>query len=143
MQRSASLLDTPLVNTTYSSLLAEDSPQFTRYLYSEGNFYYELLQVDVTSPGAYTFGSSSSIDTFGLFYNNTFDPSHPETNLAAFDDDSDGSLQFEFTVDLDAGSTYYLVPTTYAPDTLAPFNLFVTGVAEVTLIPLNREFEAL
>jgi hypothetical protein len=44
--------------------------------------------------GTYTFTSGSSIDTYGYFYNQVFDPSYPTSNLIAFDDDGEDGNQF-------------------------------------------------
>jgi hypothetical protein len=59
------------------------------------------------------------------------------TNLIAYDDDSGAGAQFRFTVDLKVEGIYFLVVTTVNPNSIGPFDLIVTGVANVTLTRQN------
>ena len=77
--------------------------------------------------GAYTFKSSSSIDTYGCFYQGSFDPSNPLRNLVTCDDDSGGASQFLFNATLYYAQTYTLVVTTYSPRIVGAYWVIATG----------------
>ena len=142
MQRSASLLDTPLVNTTYASLLAEDSPQFTPNADSSEKYYYELIQVIISSTGYYTLRSGGIIYTYSYFYTTSFDPASPETNLMAYTPDSAVYCKSKMKVNLKVGKTYYPVLTTYFANVVGEFIVTIIGVGEINLSPPDRKFNA-
>jgi hypothetical protein len=92
-----------------------------------------LIQVTIYETGNYIFSSISDIDTYGCFYNGTFDPFDPLLNLAVSNDDGGGTAQFQFTVFLTADSTYYIVVTTFSENVFGEFTLSVNGSATVGL----------
>ncbi|CAF5077921.1 unnamed protein product, partial [Rotaria sp. Silwood1] len=53
------------------------------------------------------------------------------SNLLVQNDDSGGNSQFQFTINLQAGTTYFLVVTTYSPNVAAAFSVVVSGPASV------------
>ena len=91
----------------------------------------------ISVSGRYTFSSSSSMDTYGCFYSDRFDPSRPNTNLIAYDDDSNGGSQFLINVNLLNGRSYVLVVTTYQASTTGSFSIRV--VRPTSTIPSSKQ----
>ena len=85
----------------------------------------------VTAAGNYAFAANSVYDGFGVFYAGSFDSSAPLTNALAAVDDSAGSRNPAFTIDLTAGN-YVYVATSFANAEFGPFTLTVDGPASVT-----------
>jgi hypothetical protein len=92
--------------------------------------------VTVSISGEYTFTSASTIDTFGIFYNDLFDSSNPSRNLIKYDDDSGNGNQFQIILDLQSARTYILVVTTFSPTTTGYFSISATGPASTVLVAL-------
>jgi hypothetical protein len=126
--------------TSYSSELTDGSPQFTRYGdYHQGDYYYQVIRVDVSRAGSYLFRGRGNLSPYGYLYNRSFQPIRPETNLITYTDGSNyGS--FVLRADLNVSTLYYLVVSTLEPDTVGAFNLTITGVAQVNLTKQNCEF---
>jgi hypothetical protein len=105
---------TPLsyFTATYSNSLTSSSPTFTRPGTTTRSYYYVATRVFVSTSGTYEFSSSSSLDTYGYFYDGSFNASNPSLNLVAQNDDGLGSRQFFISRYLVAGGTYTLVGTT-------------------------------
>jgi hypothetical protein len=97
-------------------------------------YYFEAVQVSVSTAGTYIFTSISTIDTRGYFYNSSFDPSNATANLITSDDDSGGNRQFRIQVYLQAGGTYILVVTTHGNSVTGNFSVSAVGPASVDLI---------
>jgi hypothetical protein len=88
----------------------------------------------VFTTGTYTFTSSSTIDTYGCFYNDPVNPSYPSQNLITSDDDGAGSgNQFRVNVTLVSGRTYALIVTTYSTTVTGSFSIRTSGPAWVTM----------
>ncbi len=115
------------VTSTYSSALTVNYPLYSRSGSTTATFYYEPIQVVVSVTGTYTFKSSSTVDMYGYFYANNFNPSNVALNLMASNDDSGGSLQFLLTVSLQSGGTYILVATTYSQYVTTSFSVIGSG----------------
>jgi len=77
------------------------------------------------------------MDTYGYFYNVYFDPSDPSHSLITYGDDAAGSLQFKISLNLQSGSTYVLVVTTYRGGVTGRFSIMVTGRASVGLTSIT------
>ena len=120
------------VTSTYSNSLTYSSGTYVRPNSTTGySYYYQAIQLYTYTRGQYNFRSSSSIDTYGCFYNGYFDPSSPGTNLVVCDDDSAGDQQFSINAALDNGLVYYLVVTTFKPSTIGGYVVLATGPATV------------
>jgi len=130
-----------LIPSSYSGALSQSSGRFTRPGGAEGSYYYQAIQVTVYTTGTYTFVSSSSMDTYGYFYSDSFDPSYPSRNLIASDDDSGGGGQFRINVTLFYGRTYVLVVTTYSSSTTGSFSITALGPASVSLTSITPTSE--
>ena len=126
------------VNTTYASAWTTTSPSFSRYNGVAGNYYYEAIQVTVSTSGYYRFRSTSAIDSYGYLYTDSFLSSTPSMNVYTQDDDGAGSAQFQFTVVLQPGVVYILVATSYFPNIRAPFTVVVSGLVRVNLVRLGN-----
>lgn len=112
---------------THTSELTTNHSQYARQLGAPTQYYYEAIEVKVSAPATITFISNSSLDMYGYFYNNTFDPSYAPLNLMAFDDDSAGSAQFYLQVALDPSQVYILVVTTSSANVQGPFSVSAYG----------------
>ena len=131
--------------TAYASLFASNhwssltvnSPTYDR-LGTSNLFYYEAIQVVVGVSGLYSFRSISDIDTYGYFYENSFNPLKPMENLLTNDDDSGNYQQFLITIELAASNTYVLVFTTYIPTTTTMFVIIGLGPDRVNYVRLNN-----
>ncbi|CAF3781097.1 unnamed protein product [Adineta steineri] len=122
-----------IVSTTYSGSLSSSSPIFVRPDKSSGHYYYQAIQVTVSTFGTYIFTSTSSKDTYGCFYSDSFDPSYPLQNLITTDDDGASNSQFRISATLQSSRTYILIITTYDTNTIGSFVITVNGPASVAL----------
>jgi len=73
--------------------------------------------------GTYDIWCTSSIDTYGYIYTRKFDPTSPSINLLKSDDQGNGGNQFRIHVDLQAGTTYTLVVTTFGSLVTGAFSI--------------------
>ncbi|CAF5038213.1 unnamed protein product, partial [Rotaria magnacalcarata] len=127
-----------LVTSQYSSELTETSGQFCR----DGDcsslvYYYEAFNFNVSAAGSYTFISSSSMDTFGYLYKNSFYSYAPAKNVIAADNDSAGDAQFRLHTLLDTVTAYVLVVTTFKSNVNDSYSIIITDVASIALTPIG------
>ncbi len=87
----------------------------------------------VFTAGTYSFISKSSMDTYGYFYSNSFNPSYPSQDLITSDDDGSGGQQFGINMSLLSVHTYVLVVTTYRANMTGSFSIRTVGPASVGL----------
>jgi hypothetical protein len=128
----------PLLTTTYSSTWNSISQRYDRNGGVSPFYYFEAIQVNISIPDNYTFVSSSSINTYGYFYNGTFNPYQPTVNLVQHNDDSGGSGQFLINLSLVNTGSYVLVATTSSQNVQGAFSIIgscTTGT--VTFSKLN------
>ncbi|UJR07947.1 hypothetical protein I4U23_012226 [Adineta vaga] len=119
------------ISPTYYGSLSSISPVFIPPSLTSGYRYYQVIRISVYTTGRYRFESASSIDTYGMFYYNNIDPSYPSTNLIKEDDDGNGNQQFRIVVDLQYGSTYYLLVTTYRSMETGTFRINAFGPGSI------------
>jgi hypothetical protein len=119
--------------STYADSLSSGSPKFFRSSASTGYQYYQALRVIVYTSGTFTFQSTSSMDTYGCFYDYPVDPSYPTQNLITSDDDRGGDHQFRITVNLTSTSSYVLLVTTYGANVTGNFSITVSGPSQAGL----------
>ena len=112
-----------MISTIYSSQLIDNYAQYARYPGAPSFFFYDTIQVKISTSEVVIFISNSSMDMNGYFYNGTFDPLNTQANLLAEDDDNGGNLQFYIQMSLDANQTYILIATTFNTNVTAPFTL--------------------
>lgn len=128
-----------MITSTYSATFSSSSSVFTRpYVNTNDSYYYQAIQVTVSMTGTYIFMSNSSLDTYGYFYSNSFDPLSPSVNLIASDDDSNGARQFRINLTLQFQSRYTLVVTTHGPNGIGYFLVKAIGPASLELISINQ-----
>jgi hypothetical protein len=89
--------------------------------------------VKAQETGNYSFGSISTIETYGYIYNDSFDPFDPTKNLVLQDGYGCGIYKFQLITYLQANTTYVLVVTTFFPNVQGNFLVHVTGPNNVTL----------
>ena len=125
--------DPVIFSSTIDGVLNSDSPVFTRPNVFNRLSYYQAYQFTVSTSGNYTFRTNSSIDTYGVLYNNPMDPSNSSGNMIAFNDDGAGAAQFKITAPLDAGNTYVLVVTTLGEHITGAYQLITSGPSVLAL----------
>ena len=118
----------------YSSELSSSSQIFYR---PDGDlddyYYFQAIQITVSTAGTYIFTSDSEMDTMGYFYDTSFDPLNPLANLITDDDDDGYILQFRIQVYLQSRHPYVLVVTTHWQTVTGNFSISATGPALVGL----------
>ena len=95
--------------------------------------YYEAYQVTVPINGSYIFTSSSTVDTYGYLYSDSFSPVDTRHNLIIEDDDNGGNSQFRFETTLETDHTYILVATTYRENITGEYRLIISGLTSVNI----------
>jgi len=95
-------------------------------------YYYEAIQVNVITSGSYSFSSNSSVDTYGYFYKDHFNPFNPSENLLSQDDDGCDNNQFKLVAYLQSNATYVLVVTTYFSNRTGKFSIIALGINNIT-----------
>jgi len=106
------------------------------------HYYYEAIQLTISTISYYSLTSISLIDTYGCLYSSSFDPSNPTYNLIICDDDSAGSRQFLINQYLNSYTTYILVVTTFSALTLGSFTVQATGPASVGMTSISPSSKA-
>ena len=126
------------MSSSYSSTLTGNSQRYDRSGGGAWLFYYfEAIEVNVSIPGNFAFTSSSSIDPYGYFYNGTFDPYYPLSNLLQSNDDGAGNLQFRINIYLANTGSYVLVATTYQPNMQGAFSITGSSAGSVIFTKLD------
>jgi hypothetical protein len=123
----------PSVQSTYSSAWTTESQSYCRTSCAvSSNYYYEAVQVRVSTSGTFSLISKSSIDTYGYLYNSSFNPLSPSSNLIVQDDDGAGNGQFNLKTFLESRLIYILVATTFDPRKIGSFSVSASGSGSVT-----------
>ena len=128
-----------VVNTTVSSAWTSSDRLFARYNYGTQGYYYHVYSLVVPVTGYYVIMTANANDSYGYIYFPSFNASVPSKNLAAYDDNSGGNLQFQIIMNLQASTTYMVVVTTAARNRTGPYTLIVSGLYGVNL---NRVYES-
>jgi hypothetical protein len=127
-----------IIYSNYANALTLNSGTFSRNGVDGSIYYYNAIEVQVQTTGAYTFKSSSSFDTYGYLYRGNFSPSNPSFNLMLSDDDGAGSNQFQLTGNLQSNIKYILVFTTYSQRVTGPFNIIASGPDDVSFQSISN-----
>lgn len=122
-----SFLGNSLISSDYSIFLTDESPVFIRHLSTFPDFHYQLILLNVNTPGIYTFNCYSETNVYGYLYRAHFDPENPSSNLLMSDGGVLSSSSFKISAYLSAFNIYYLVVTTYLPNVTAVATLSVSG----------------
>jgi len=121
-----------VAQTIYSSTLNTKSSKYNRDC-TLLDYYYEAIQVNVVEDGIYTFGSDSTMNTYGHIYKGKFNPFDPSMNQVQRDDDSGCNSQFKMVTYLEKNTTYILVVTTSSAKVTGSFSIIAFGPNNVTL----------
>ena len=125
--------DPVLFSSTIDGVLNSNSPVFSRPNGLDRLSYYQAYRFAVSTSGDYSFTTNSSIDTYGVLYNNPMDPSNSSGNMITFNDDGAGAAQFKITAPLDVSNTYVLVVTTFGDHITGAFQLITSGPSVLAL----------
>ena len=122
------------VSSTVNGSLTNGSAEFVRPYGYGTRYHYHAYNIPVTTAGTYSFTTASSIDTYGLLYDGTFDPSDPASSLLMSNDDGGIYLQFKITTLLESNKTYTLVVTTHGTSVVGSYSLIASGPVQLSLI---------
>jgi hypothetical protein len=121
----------------YSSELTENGQTYSRNC-RISNYYYETIQMNVVTAGFYSISGKSPLDIYGYIYKDNFNPLNPFENLYSQNGFSCDGRQFTLTTNLQIGTAYVLVVTTFYPNETGAFSIFVSGPDNISL---NRTSE--
>ena len=122
------------VSSTVNGSLTNGSAEFVRPNGFGTRYYYHAYTVTVSTAGTYSFTTASSIDTYGLLYDGTFNPSNSASSLLMSNDDGGIGLQFKITTLLESNKTYTLVVTTHGSSVVGSYSLIASGPVQLSLI---------
>jgi hypothetical protein len=71
------------------------------------------------------------MDTYGYIYENSFDPTSPFVNLIKSNDDNNRAGQFKLNIDLQTGTEYILVVTTYNANVTGAFTIYTNAKIDI------------
>lgn len=118
----------PMIQSQYLSVLNDSTQTYCRQDPCPNTFYYfQAIEITISTTGVYTIASNSSMDTFGYLYTDNFIPAVPTVHLISSDDESAGNHQFMLNIMLQAYTKYILVVTTYTAVTTGSFSIIATG----------------
>ena len=103
----------------------------------EGQYSYKAIRVMVQTTGRYHFTSRSSFDSYGCFYDGSFNPLNPSMNLVTTNDDGGGNAQFQINRSLQPGYTYILVVTTFRTNIIGSFTIKANGPASIYMTSIT------
>jgi hypothetical protein len=102
------------------------------------DYYYEILQINLTTSSNYTLQCNSTIKIYGYLYQYYFNPYDPQQNLLAVNKIDTLDNQFKMTSYLEANITYVLVVATSDNETVDAFSLMVFGPNNVTFNRISK-----
>ena len=91
-----------------------DSRIYCRFGCSTPKYFYDAVQVNITTIDRYNIASQCLIDTYGYIYENSFNASKAWLNLLAQDDENEGNGQFKINVDIRTPGNFIVSVTTYS-----------------------------
>ncbi|CAF4326758.1 unnamed protein product, partial [Adineta steineri] len=128
----------PIIQSTYSSILTENSEIFAHIDCEKLNYYYETIQIEVNESGCYNLVSKSPIDTFGYIYQDYFKPIIPTDNSFSHIGPKYTDNQFKFETSLLFNTKYILVVTTLNPNVTGNFSVIATGPNHVIFNRISK-----
>ncbi|CAF1426034.1 unnamed protein product [Adineta ricciae] len=130
----------PTAQATYSAILTDNHPLFSRTILHPSDYHYETIEVIVVSKSDfYILTANSTVDLYGHLYKHHFDPSNPTSDLIAWYGKCCNKEQFKFTLELFVNIRYILVVTTYNPNVTGSFSVTVFGSNPICLKPPNAD----
>jgi hypothetical protein len=122
-----------VIESAHLSALTTNSSKYSSSGCDASNYYYEAIRVNVAMSGYYRLRSSTTVNTVGYIYKETFNTINFRENLLSENDDSCGGVQFKFILNLQVGTTYIVVVTTYLPYNTGTFSILASGPSTVSL----------
>ena len=112
-------------------------------MYSRGqcqssDYYYQALEVEVTTSAVYRFISESTIYMYGYLYRDTFNRVEPSRNLLLENGQICPESKLWLNTSLSEKTTYILVATTDVPARTGTFVIHAFGVANITFSLLGE-----
>jgi hypothetical protein len=126
-----------MVQSTYSSELSTGSPTYLRDRCGKLTHHYQAIQIIVSTSAEYGFSSSSSMETYGYLYRDTFDALDPSLNRIAGNYDSCGNGQFQFRSVLHRSNRYILVVASRSVHTNGTFSIATLGGGNASFTRLD------
>lgn len=115
----------------FNGTLSKSNRKFHHYDGETDYYYFQAIHISNYPRGLYTFRSESTLSSYGLLYNDTFDLNNPRNNLVA-DDYSSIQGQFFIYYFLEADVKYTLVYTVMDSDTTGDFRIVSVGPSSLT-----------
>lgn len=122
----------------YSSELNINDQTYPRINCGPVNYYYEAIKINVVETGYYIIISNSTINTYGVIYENNFNVFRSRKNLILEDDDNGCNDQFKILIRLQVNTTYILVVTTYDPNVTGTFSVLIFGSNNVSMHHISK-----
>jgi hypothetical protein len=99
--------------------------------------HYDAYTLSPSVSGDYTFLTTGDFDTFLILYDTSFNPASSLTNAIVANDDllSPPFTTSGFAAALDAGASYVLVVTSFAPADFGAHSTTIGGPGVVSLVP--------
>ena len=121
----------------YSSALTVNSQTYARIGCDMSKYYYETIEVIVSTSGFYSLSSNGSIITFNYIYKGNFNPfNHGDWLKINYTNCND--RQTNLIINLQANTKYILVVTTYFPNVTGTFLVLAWGPNNVTLNTISE-----
>ncbi|CAF1461593.1 unnamed protein product [Adineta ricciae] len=139
LQKDSCVSVPSIIQTTYSSVLTNEHPRFSRNLFHDFTYRYEAIEITVHETDFYILTASSSVDLYGHVYKDDFHRFDPSKNLIAWFGQCCRKDQFKFTLELQANTKYILVVTTYHPKVTGPFSIITYGSHPLNLRLMDVE----
>ena len=124
--------------SNYSSTLNRTSATFSRWKCDTPKHYAEALRIDVSISGQYRILSNSSMDAYGILYQDTLDLIDPSRTEIARDFSSCGYGKFRLQTFLQQSIVYILAVTTHSENKTGAFSILTIGDAAVTFTRLSK-----
>jgi hypothetical protein len=101
---------------------------------------YDVFSFTVNTAGNYTFdniaanftSAGSTNDTYGILYQNAFNPAAPLTNAIIADDDDGIDVLYQFSTTLNTNTNYFLVTTGFRNTAFGTFTTTIDGPGNVS-----------
>jgi hypothetical protein len=120
------------MQATYTVHLTTNSPKYSPD-YSQTNYYYEAIEVNVADDGMYTLRSDTEMSVSNTLYQNKFNPFNPSVNVIGSGTTMGCIYGFSMIYYYEKQKIYIVVTTTNYPNETGSFSIFALGPNNITL----------